>query len=296
MEEIMKRKGIGGLTLVVIAAVAALALLMSGTAGTIYGMITSPKYCDDAPYEGNCFCAEDENKVMLLGYFSVPMGPKYTCETKDLKFNPESDTFHAETLAHAKNYLLEHFGDCDTIDCQDPAYMRIDGDLIYTPNARAVQYECTSTFGQAYWGTVFDIETGNMQTAYCNDFVETPGPQDKPMVLATDSGYLSQRYNLYKTALVMSSDCSTDNGKATTTISLSDGHAAESWALAGMGFSYCFEDRWYACKNGLPVQSQAADICSITSSDASTAEISCDAGCPTVGFSNYQEFVFAYLK
>ena len=290
-----KRKGFVSLLTLLVIGFITTTLLVSGVAGIVYGIIISPKYCNDEPFAENCFCdTEVENKIRIWGFSSIYI-PKYICESKNLMFDPDSPTFRDDALAYSKQMLLDIYPSCDSTECPSPASLYSDAEVVYLSDARAVKFECRSEYGVEYWSTLVGLETGSLYEHQCRDIQAPLPPQTEPMKLTILSQYHSTKYNLHYTALSMTNDCMKQNGKAEITVTIPSHLNANSWALTPPPYGFCQTDRWYACKYYEPITTTTTSLCSITSHTDTSATISCDAGCPTIGFTDSRNYLFAYL-
>jgi len=242
--------------------------------------------CDDAPNNPNCYCTEGFNKIELLGFY------KYYCESENLMFDPQSPTFESDALAFAKAYLYEHYPECDSIECPEPATLLSNADLVYTPEHRAVYFECRNPIGKDYWETQFSLETGNMERVFCNNVEEMPEPSDNPSTLIAESEWNNIEKAFFKAKYRFSVDCTDESGIATTTVNVPEGFIAEEWDLIEGGYSTQLTNGRYKAYS----TQYDNQYCSILESDSSSAKIECNANCPTQGFSGYSFNTFAYYS
>jgi len=258
---------------------------------SIYATVTGQEVsCNDAPYAPNCFCPEGFNKQPT----STPL--KVYCESDDLMFDPQSPTFQADSLAFAKSYLYEHFPDCDSIECPEPAVMFSDADIALTPEHRAVYFECRGILGSSYWETMFSLETGNMEKVHCINIVDPLPPQETPSTITIKPEWNRTERAYFQAEGTFSVDCTKESGIATATVNIPEGFTAESWLLVENGFSVQFIDnRWKI------VPKYDNERCEITSQDSTTADIKCTANCPlmyglTTGFKMFAYYPLSFME
>ncbi len=263
-------------------------LLIPGFFETIGSLIFgSVNFCEDAPFDPNCICAEEFNKVNL----GLTFGNH--CEPTALFLDPTELNFETDALAFAQGYLTENFPECDSIACPEPGILRSDADVVFGPDHRAVYFECLNAAGKVFWELQFSLETGNVERATCNN-VELPPPVgETPGTLELTLEYNSIKNGFFQARYFFDSDCVNDNGTATTTVNVPAGFIADEWVIQETGWGIVFRDERWKIITGGELATATGETCKVTNQSATSAILECDRLCPSLSY-HPAPIVFAY--
>lgn len=288
-----RKKILVSIPIIIIVAFLTTLFLFPGLLESIGALITGQvNYCDDAPYNTNCYCLDSENKIQILGTFP----DKFACENKELMFNPENPTFDEDTLVYAKNYLYENFPLCDSVECEEPAILYL-SDTIYLPDHRSMYFECRTPWGKDYWEILFDLEAGNVEKVFCNNVEEAPPIGENPgtISIAQDNLSIHKKRGTLKFDFILDAPCETTNGTGTTTINAPENVPVEKWSITGNGWGYYFVNNKWRTGFNSEIFGLETQVCKLTNPTSSNVKLECNKGCPNA-FLSGSGIVFGFVS
>ncbi len=262
---------------VIIVAFSAIIITVPVARGAILGAIGIHEQCDVAPFDPNCECKLDQEKIPSGGIF-----PQFFCENLAKFIDPADPNSQMLSISHVESELQTLFPSCDMATCSHP---QATPEWVTGPGIkfgqdeieRTILVECRDrTTGFIFATVVFDVEDGSIERASCgsyNDVVDPTTSQNPATLQVTRTGSSIQTGRI-NWRMTIDSGCGTrDNGIAVTTLDVPDMEKVNNWHIEStMG-----PEQW----------------CTLSDITTNSVKLKCDTQCPHASFGGLPFLVVA---